>query len=120
MELLDKPIVEATDFENCHKIGIHLSELLKKRFDLFGARTDLPAQHCVPIGVPDTNGDLPAVLVNGEVQHLSGLLDRVLLASHHGYAVIYQENRLSPLCRLFHRITPVHLRALLRAWVSSA
>ena len=30
-------------FKDCHKLSIHLGQLLKKRFDLFGSRTHLSA-----------------------------------------------------------------------------
>jgi len=65
----DQPIVKTANFENRHEIGIHFGELLKEGFDLLSTRTYLSAQNCVSIRVPDTNGDLLAVLVNSEVQH---------------------------------------------------
>ena len=41
---------------------------------------------------------------------LSSMLMLVLLARHHGYALIsYQENALSLPSRLFHRITPTQV-----------
>ncbi len=70
----DQPIVKATNFEKRHELGIHLDQLLKKRSDLLGTRTDLSAQDRVSIFVADTNGDLLAVLVNCQVQHLWVLL----------------------------------------------
>jgi hypothetical protein len=68
-QLLDEPIVETADFENRHELWAHFREFLKKRFDLLSTGADLPAQNRVPLFVADTNGDLLAVLVNGEVQH---------------------------------------------------
>ena len=40
---LDQPIIESTDFEDRHELAVHLGKLLKKRLDLLGSGTDLPA-----------------------------------------------------------------------------
>jgi hypothetical protein len=39
----DQPIVKATDLKDRHELRVHLGELLKERFDLFGAGTNLSA-----------------------------------------------------------------------------
>lgn len=42
-QTFDPPIIETADFEDCHKLRVHLGELLKERLDLFRASTHLAA-----------------------------------------------------------------------------
>jgi len=41
-QVFDQPIIEPTDLQDCHELGVQLDELHEERFDLFGAGTDLP------------------------------------------------------------------------------
>jgi hypothetical protein len=41
-QVFDQPIIEPTDLQDCHELGVQFDELHEERFDLFGAGTDLP------------------------------------------------------------------------------
>ncbi len=55
-------------------LDIHIHELLKERPDLLRTCADLSAEHRLSLGVADADGNLLAVLIDGEVQHRRVLL----------------------------------------------